>query len=326
MSPQAHRPRLVAPMLVVATVMVASCNDDELAPPQTGEAIEHIGAHLAMVTNFAMLQLIAPPDGGEVTPSVTPPPMVIPCSAGGTTGISTVMRDSPYTLLPITVSRREHEDCHHELGPADPEVPRLELDGVSELGRSGSLTGGGLVEYRREGNPDGTMPLMIRSTHPPELIEQRDVRLGRWDIRWTGTGAAMVTEATAVHSREVYFSYTNGNRFEGRYVVGTAAHPFRIRTQGDIARISGAYEFDAQLCSSGEMRVETQQELVSELATHGFSSGKLRLIAADGNTATATFLGGGRVRVEDASGVSEIENWSRAYDGWANDCFGQWVE
>jgi hypothetical protein len=140
----------------------------------------------------------------------------------------------------------------------------------------------------------------------------------------------MLMEATAVHSHEVHVSYANGSRFEGRYSVGTTAHPFRVRRQGEIAqggltRVSGAYTIDTPLCSSGSMRVETLQDLEFDLAP-GYSAGKLRLVAANGSSATVTFLGGGRVRIENGGGVSEIEDWHPSSIAWYNECFGQWVE
>lgn len=328
MRQQAHSPRLVAATLVAAAGMIASCTDDELGPPQPGEGLAHVAEHLAVVTSAVWAASPIAPTGDSLARAhAVPSPFEFPCSAGGSTLISAVRRESPYNTFPFQVQRAEHTNCQHLVDPEDPQGARLELNGVEELGRSGSLSGGGVVEYRRNGNADGTMPMTIRSSNfGAGLIEQSEIRLGRWDIRWTAVGDTTVKEATAVHSYEVFYSYTNGSLFEGRYSLGTAARPFRVRTQGDFTRLSGAYEIDTPNCSTGSMRVETQQDLEYDGATGSFSSGKLRFVGADGGSAIVTFVGGGRVSIEDASGVTEIEDWRTTSLAWTNECFGQWVE
>jgi hypothetical protein len=324
MSQQAHKPRHVASMLAAATVMIASCSDDELAPPQSAEAIENAAAHLAVVTGAIWMPVTATSGGTGVVAGVVLPEVV--CVAGARE-TSSESRRSPFALLPLQVQRTEFTGCLLYGDAADPLSARYEVHGVEERGLSGTAFDGGQIRYVRDGEEDGT-PLVYRGSAPggSGLIEVTEVRVGRRDSLTAATGNAMVTEDASVYSHQIYRLYASGSRFEGRYILGTTAHPFRVRREDVLVRLSGAYEFQTPLCSYGNMRVETQQDLEYDGAVNSFSSGKLRFVGADGSSATATFLGGGRVRIEDAGGVSEIQDWRLPGEPWVNDCFGQWAE
>lgn len=332
MSTHVRTNQLIVPA-VLAAAMLSACGGDESMPPsQPGEALGNLAAHLAVVTSQASIPLFIPhvPTGpAEVGPDVVLPPFQFLCTSGGTREPGTVSRISPYAQLPIEADRIVYSSCLQYHDPANPARGSTEMRGVEERGQTGSVVDGGLITYQQDGNADGSMPREFRLTAPDNdgLLEHSEIAAGRIDSLSSRSGSSTLRDATIVRSHEIFVLYSNGSRFEGRYRLGTAALPFRVRSRDFTTRLSGAYEIDTGRCHSGTMRVETGQDLVYDDASDSFSGGLLRFVAEDGSTATATFLGGGRVRIVDADGsASVIGNWRHSLAAWSNECFGEWAQ
>lgn len=317
----------------LAVAGIAACGDDEMMPPpQPGGALGNIAAHLAVVTSQVSIPLVIPhvPTGpAEIGPDVVLPPYQFLCTDGGSREPGTVRRTSPYTSMPIDADRIVYANCLRYHDPGNPARGSAELRGVEERGQIGNIVEGGLVTYQQDGNADGTLPREYRLASPGNdgLLEHSEVSLGRIDSVSNRSGSSLAVDSTMVRAHQLLVLYSNGSHFEGRYQLGTTARPFLVRTRGIVTTIAGGYEIDTARCRSGAMRVETGQDLAFDTATHSFSRGSLRFVAENGASATATFLGGGRIRIVDADGsTSEIKDWRHSQAAWSNECFGDWVQ
>lgn len=251
---------------------------------------------------------LAPLDGGA-------------CPGGGTTNSSLVVRNTPYTLLPLLARQAQYNDCVMNYGPTEnPTEATLAAHGVEESARV-QLSGGAEVNHLQSGAGSTPIERRLRSIAAAGNREEDHRLTGRSDTYRLLNAETRQYQATLVRTHELQIRFPSVANFAGTYRFGSPAAPFRMTSTNDVTQISGEYEISTSRCRSGAMQLTTTQDLVYDAARSRFVAGTLEFSGASG-TARASFREDGRVTLTAADGSEKVETFTPLPVPWAGACFG----